>query len=97
MFDALFEFSFIDLQQMQPPAAAGGAQPQAAQQQNPFAAMMMNPLAFGGGMGGGFGAAGAPVQPPEVRYASQLRQLQDMGFYDQAANIRALTASGGMS
>jgi len=37
----------------------------------------------------------ANQQPPEVRYSTQLAQLQDMGFYDSAQNIRALTISGG--
>ena len=32
---------------------------------------------------------------PAVRYASQLRQLADMGFPDEAANVRALTATNG--
>jgi len=62
---------------------------------------------FGGmpGMGmPGMGAAGATgaaannaasQEPPEVRYSTQLAQLQDMGFYDSAQNIRALTITGG--
>ncbi|KAJ7521043.1 hypothetical protein O6H91_19G035300 [Diphasiastrum complanatum] len=33
--------------------------------------------------------------PPEQLYASQLSQLQDMGFFDIQENIRALTATGG--
>jgi len=57
----------------------------------------------GMGMGapGATGTAGAAAnnaanqQPPEVRYSTQLAQLQDMGFYDSAQNIRALTISGG--
>eukprot|EP00043_Microstomoeca_roanoka_P006178 m.60825 g.60825 ORF g.60825 m.60825 type:complete len:528 (+) comp13306_c1_seq1:219-1802(+) len=32
---------------------------------------------------------------PAVRYASQQQQLQDMGFTDTAANLRALTATNG--
>lgn len=32
---------------------------------------------------------------PAVRYAAQLQQLQDMGFVDQAANLRALQTTGG--
>jgi len=58
------------------------------------------------GMLGGMPGMGAPgagaaandaanQQPPEVRYSTQLAQLQDMGFYDSAQNIRALTISGG--
>lgn len=62
----------------------------------------------GGGAGAGaenpwaslFGAppaAPAPVdnRPPEERYAEQLRQLNDMGFYDFDQNIAALRRSGG--
>eukprot|EP00252_Welwitschia_mirabilis_P021556 TRINITY_DN555_c0_g1_i10.p1 TRINITY_DN555_c0_g1~~TRINITY_DN555_c0_g1_i10.p1 ORF type:complete len:540 (+),score=124.91 TRINITY_DN555_c0_g1_i10:271-1890(+) len=33
--------------------------------------------------------------PPEELYATQLAQLQEMGFYDTRENIRALTATGG--
>uniref|UniRef100_M1BLY6 Ubiquitin protein 2 n=1 Tax=Solanum tuberosum TaxID=4113 RepID=M1BLY6_SOLTU len=33
--------------------------------------------------------------PPEELYATQLTQLQEMGFFDTQENIRALTASGG--
>ena len=60
-----------------------------------------DPLGFGGlmgGLGGGaFGAPAAPAddRPPEVRFESQLEQLQSMGFYDREANIRALTAANG--
>jgi ubiquilin len=59
----------------------------------------------GGGMGagaGGMGGFGAPTpasppdnRPPEERYADQLRQLNDMGFYDFDRNIAALRRSGG--
>ncbi|KAI1074889.1 hypothetical protein F5B20DRAFT_562188 [Whalleya microplaca] len=34
-------------------------------------------------------------RPPEERYAEQLRQLNDMGFYDFDRNIAALRRSGG--
>ncbi|KAG6466289.1 hypothetical protein ZIOFF_075898 [Zingiber officinale] len=33
--------------------------------------------------------------PPEELYATQLSQLQEMGFYDTQENIRALTATAG--
>lgn len=36
-----------------------------------------------------------PLEAPEIRFASQLQQLQEMGFYDPDANIRALLACGG--
>jgi ubiquilin len=59
--------------------------------QNPFAA-------FGGGTGAG-GAASPPPpadnRPPEERYAEQLRQLNDMGFYDFDQNVAALRRAGG--
>lgn len=37
----------------------------------------------------------APVTDPATTYAVQLRQLQDMGFFDTSANIRALQSTGG--
>eukprot|EP00158_Paraphelidium_tribonemae_P001812 Partr_v1_DN24839_c0_g1_i1_m29750 putative ubiquilin 3 len=50
-----------------------------------------------GGMGGGMPVQtpATPQQPPEVRWATQLQQLQDMGFFDPTENIRALTATAG--
>ena len=41
---------------------------------------------------GGFGAAplSGPATPPEEMYASQLAQMKDMGFFDEAQNIRVL-------
>ncbi|KAI2628091.1 ubiquitin-domain-containing protein [Hypomontagnella submonticulosa] len=45
-------------------------------------------------------AAGSPApptdnRPPEERYAEQLRQLNEMGFYDFDRNVAALRRSGG--
>lgn len=37
----------------------------------------------------------APSRSPEVRFESQLQQLEGMGFTDREANIRALIASNG--
>ena len=60
---------------------------------NPFAALQ--------GLGGlgGAGGFGAPQpqddRPPEDRYAEQLRQLNDMGFYEFERNIEALRRTGG--
>ena len=50
---------------------------------------------FGGG--GGAGGFGGPPdnRPPEERYATQLRQLNEMGFHDFDRNIQALSRSGG--
>lgn len=60
-----------------------------------------NPFGGMGGMGGmvGFGGQGqqsAPDNtPPEERYAAQLQQLNDMGFYEFERNVQALRRSGG--
>ncbi|KAL2271031.1 hypothetical protein VTJ83DRAFT_402 [Remersonia thermophila] len=50
-----------------------------------------------GSPGAAAGAPPAPVdnRPPEERYAEQLRQLNDMGFFDFDRNITALRRSGG--
>ena len=59
---------------------------------------------FGGAGGLGAGVGGMPVprpqqpqddRPPEDRYAEQLRQLNDMGFYEFERNIEALRRTGG--
>lgn len=49
----------------------------------------------GAGAGGGAGAASRDTRPPEERFATQLEQMQSMGFYDGQANIRALLMAGG--
>lgn len=64
-----------------------------------------NPAMFGGlggGMGGFGGVGGQPEsqapadsRPPEERYEDQLRQLNEMGFYDFDRNVQALRRSGG--
>lgn len=76
--------------------------------QNPEALRnAMQAMGLGGGMGGGmgndmfgglggFGAAAPPDnRPPEERYSTQLRQLNEMGFHDFDRNIQALGRSGG--
>ncbi|XP_024391182.1 ubiquitin domain-containing protein DSK2a isoform X1 [Physcomitrium patens] len=79
--------------------------------QTPGQNVGQNPAGLGGlaGMGGGmnmdallnmFGSLGStapsnPDAPPEQMYASQLSQLQEMGFFDTQENIRALSAVGG--
>ncbi|KAL5789008.1 hypothetical protein ACOSP7_005957 [Xanthoceras sorbifolium] len=55
--------------------------------------MLMN--MFGGLGAGGLGATNQPAVPPEELYATQLSQLQDMGFFDTQENIRALRATSG--
>ena len=41
----------------------------------------------GAGGAGGFGGAPADTRPPAERYASELQQLKEMGFVDEATNI----------
>jgi ubiquilin len=74
------------------PGAGGAGAPPA----DPNA--MMNMMNMFGGMGGGFGGgqeAPADNRPPEERYATQLRQLNEMGMVDFDRNIQALRRSGG--
>ena len=59
-----------------------------------------NPAQLGAGLGGGNFGAQQPAQPadtrpPEERYADQLRQLNDMGFFEFDRNVTALRRSGG--
>ncbi|KAJ8470454.1 hypothetical protein OPV22_024797 [Ensete ventricosum] len=54
--------------------------------------LLMNML---GGLGSGTGVANNPDVPPEERYATQLTQLREMGFFDTQENIRALSATAG--
>ncbi|KAL8713347.1 MAG: hypothetical protein Q9220_002546 [cf. Caloplaca sp. 1 TL-2023] len=65
---------------------------------NPFAAMFGPGGMAGGGGGNPFGASPpqpADTRPPEERYADQLRQLNDMGFYEFERNVEALRRTGG--
>ncbi|KAI7821967.1 hypothetical protein BC939DRAFT_454369 [Gamsiella multidivaricata] len=76
-----------------PFAALGGAPGTGV---NPMAQYWAQQMAAMGGAG--FGGTAAPAQsqePPEVRFQVQLQQLNEMGFYDAARNIRALLAAGG--
>ncbi|KAI3714196.1 hypothetical protein L1987_72792 [Smallanthus sonchifolius] len=50
---------------------------------------------FGGLGGGGLAVPNVPDVPPEQLYATQLSQLQEMGFFDTQENIRALRATAG--
>jgi ubiquilin len=82
-------------------AGAGGAGAAGGAARAPGAAAGLEGLLAGlGGLGGGLGALGGlggpqPVADPEAAYATQLQQLQDMGFFDRETNIRALQATGG--
>ncbi|KAL3527287.1 hypothetical protein ACH5RR_011943 [Cinchona calisaya] len=55
--------------------------------------MMMN--MFGGLGTGGLAVPNISNVPPEELYATQLTQLQEMGFFDTQENIRALIATAG--
>ncbi|KAI3654742.1 hypothetical protein MP228_000122 [Amoeboaphelidium protococcarum] len=90
-------------QQQQSGGNGGNAQQQLPPLGGPFMnPFMMNPALMQSMLGGGAAGAGAnnaqPAanqDPPEIRFSSQLQQLQDMGFYDTSANIRAISATGG--
>jgi ubiquilin len=62
---------------------------------NPFGSLF-GPGGFGGAAGG-FGAPPPPqeTRPPEEVYESQLRQLNEMGFFEFDRNVSALRRSGG--
>lgn len=71
-------------------------------QPNPFASMFpggvppVNPFSlFGGSAGDLAGESAGDTRPPEERYEQQLRQLNDMGFFDFDRNVAALRRSGG--
>ncbi|KAF4343194.1 Deubiquitination-protection dph1 [Fusarium beomiforme] len=75
-----------------PPPGAG------AQPNNPFGLnpeMMQQMMQMLGGGMDSTPAAPADNRPPEERYAEQLRQLNDMGFFDFDRNVAALRRSGG--
>ncbi|KAJ6386366.1 hypothetical protein OIU77_029352 [Salix suchowensis] len=55
--------------------------------------MVMN--LFGGLGAGSLSVPNQPDVPPEELYATQLAQLQEMGFFDTQENIRALRATAG--
>ncbi|KAK6916811.1 Ubiquitin-associated domain [Dillenia turbinata] len=73
------------------PARTGGGA--AGTANNAGLDLLMN--MFGGLGAGGFTLPNAPDVPPEELYATQLSQLQEMGFYDTQENIRALRATSG--
>ncbi|XP_030522824.1 ubiquitin domain-containing protein DSK2b-like isoform X1 [Rhodamnia argentea] len=77
-------------QTTQEPGQTGGT---AGTMNNTGLELLMN--MFGGLGAGGFTVPNAPDVPPEELYATQLSQLQEMGFYDMQENIRALRATSG--
>ncbi|KAI9280705.1 ubiquitin-related domain-containing protein [Sporodiniella umbellata] len=61
---------------------------------NPEAMQQMAGLLGGGSQPLG-GNASTDTRSPEERFQVQLKQLNEMGFWEAAKNIRALTATGG--
>jgi ubiquilin len=68
-------------------AMGGGNQTGANPYANPYTDLM--------NMFRGAGTAPPDNRPPEERYATQLRQLNEMGFFDFDRNVQALSRSGG--
>lgn len=86
-FASLFNVPNPSLGQVPPGMGAmGGMNPESLQQ-------MMQILGLASPSGSP--APPADTRPPEERYAEQLRQLNDMGFYDFDKNVAALRRSGG--
>ncbi|EPB91035.1 hypothetical protein HMPREF1544_02104 [Mucor circinelloides 1006PhL] len=71
-------------QQQNPFAGFGNVPPVDPQLQQRMAALFGSPS-----------ASPADTRSPEERFQVQLQQLNEMGFWDAAKNIRALTATGG--
>jgi len=63
-------------------------------QGNPSLDTLMSMLS-GLGSGGGLGVPNNSNVPLEELYATQLTQLREMGFIDNAENIQALVATAG--
>nr|XP_017247787.1 PREDICTED: ubiquitin domain-containing protein DSK2a-like isoform X1 [Daucus carota subsp. sativus] len=82
-------------QTTQEPAQTGGTTGAGAQN-NMGLDMLMNMFSGLGGLGaGGLNVPNTSNVPPEELYATQLSQLQEMGFFDTQENIRALRATSG--
>lgn len=74
----------------------GSPNPSATEQQGSAAAPPFNPFAaFGNPMLQQNTSAPADNRPPEERFQVQLQQLNEMGLWDAAKNIRALQATNG--
>merc|ERR1712032_1031609 len=77
--------------------AHGGAQ-QAATPNPTLNPDMMQHMqgGMGNGVNGGFGSPDpADTRPPEERYATQVQQLEGVGFPDKHSNLQALAQSNG--
>ncbi|KAJ2779148.1 hypothetical protein H4R18_004179 [Coemansia javaensis] len=76
-----------------PPSGGGGG----SAQQNPFAALLgaMPPPPLPSQQQPQQQAEPQSQEPPEERFRTQLQQLKDMGFFDEAQNIRVLERTAG--
>ncbi|SCU97262.1 LADA_0H05336g1_1 [Lachancea dasiensis] len=101
---------FASLLGSMPPPQQSGSQANGGAGANPFLSMLggaggaaapnFDPALLSSLFGAGAGAgSSAPAQqdtrPPEERYEQQLRQLNEMGFFEFDRNIAALRRSGG--
>ena len=76
--------------------STGGGMNRGASGANPFMFPFMPPVAGGQQQQQQQHIGGSTSQPaPGQRFRQQLNSLQDMGFTDRSANIRALTSSHG--
>jgi len=85
---------------LQPGSGAGGLTPEQLQHMTQLlqpGATLLGPSGEPWGSPGSTPASTTPAdtRPPEERYADQLRQLNDMGFFDFDRNVEALRRSGG--
>ncbi|CAG8564236.1 8612_t:CDS:10 [Paraglomus brasilianum] len=76
------------------------ASSQQSQRPSSYSTSMFNPNPLLMTMQSPFGNASPPppqqnIDPPQTRFRDQLQRLEEMGFHDQALNIRALFAAGG--
>ncbi|KAL8092179.1 hypothetical protein AgCh_034470 [Apium graveolens] len=82
-------------QSTQEPVQTGGTTGAGAQNNMGLDALMNMFSGLGGLGAGGLNVPNTPDLPPEELYATQLSQLQEMGFFDTQENIRALRATSG--
>lgn len=90
-------FSALFNPAMNPFANMGNAQRQGSNQQTTpaFDPALLASMFGGAGANSAVNAQPQDDRPPEERYETQLRQLNDMGFFDFDMNVAALRRSGG--
>lgn len=82
------------MQMMQGTNQQPGAEGEANTGGNPNQFPFFNPMQYGD-FGNVAPQAPPDTRPPEERYENELRQLNDMGFYEFERNVQALRRSGG--